>query len=347
MLVKKTVSPICAGNEWSYFDKSTYEGNLVNGKCHGKGVYTYPNGDRYEGAFVDGKKTGIGTMYFANGNRYEGEFKDGRFHGKGTFFYVNGNRLEGSCVEGNWQGRALLFRNDGSIEEQIYENNVMVSQKPLEERSPSRLYQFRTVQGIRFDNGNFYAGEMEGQTPMGYGFLLQSNGDCFVGQFQNGSIRGFGLYLGVKSQCVYAGQFDGLTLDGYGVELRPDRTAAFGRFDNGIACDVIGSVEMPDYAFVSEYLTYNLQLTPCVGRTVFGPMLNNFLHYAGVVCFDSDVRIVGQYANGWETGFGVYTYSDGSFYIGTFANGAFHGCGMMVKNGSCKFGKWENNLFIG
>ena len=102
-----------------------------------------------------------------------------------------------------------------------------------------------------------------------------------------------------------------------------------------------------DYPFAPVNLNYNIQLTPCVGRTVFGPMLNNSLHYAGVVCFDSDVRIVGQYANGWETGFGVYTYPDGSFYVGTFANGAFHGCGMMVKNGSCKFGKWENNLFIG
>jgi hypothetical protein len=33
---------------------------------------------------VDGKFHGKGTFTFTNGNKYEGDFVDGKFHGKGT-----------------------------------------------------------------------------------------------------------------------------------------------------------------------------------------------------------------------------------------------------------------------
>ena len=45
-------------NNWKNND--IYEGELKNGKRHGKGKYTYKDGDIYEGEFKDDKKDGYG-----------------------------------------------------------------------------------------------------------------------------------------------------------------------------------------------------------------------------------------------------------------------------------------------
>ena len=39
-----------------------YQGDFVDGKSTGKGIYTWANGDKYEGDFVDGKSTGKGII---------------------------------------------------------------------------------------------------------------------------------------------------------------------------------------------------------------------------------------------------------------------------------------------
>jgi hypothetical protein len=49
-----------------------YEGDVVNGKGHGTGKYTYPNGMVYEGDFVHGEYQGKGMLSRArNGCVYE------------------------------------------------------------------------------------------------------------------------------------------------------------------------------------------------------------------------------------------------------------------------------------
>lgn len=44
--------------EISFADGSTYIGGVVNGKMHGSGTYTWPNGDQYVGEFTDNRATG-------------------------------------------------------------------------------------------------------------------------------------------------------------------------------------------------------------------------------------------------------------------------------------------------
>ena len=59
-----------------------YEGDLVAGKAHGRGVYTLANGNRYDGEFKDDKMNGRGVKTFANGSpKQAGQWKDGNFLG--------------------------------------------------------------------------------------------------------------------------------------------------------------------------------------------------------------------------------------------------------------------------
>ncbi len=53
------------------YDNGRYEGELKNGKLHGKGTYYYNSGNKYTGDWVDDQITGQGIFTWANGERYE------------------------------------------------------------------------------------------------------------------------------------------------------------------------------------------------------------------------------------------------------------------------------------
>ncbi|WP_019680043.1 hypothetical protein, partial [Ruminococcus flavefaciens] len=66
------------------FDNGTYIGEVdFNGKIHGKGVFTYTNGNKYEGSFKEGVKHGRGVFTWADGNVYEGEYENDMRNGIG------------------------------------------------------------------------------------------------------------------------------------------------------------------------------------------------------------------------------------------------------------------------
>ena len=55
----------------------------------------------YQGEFVDGKSTGKGIYTWANGDKYEGDLVDAVFHGKGTLTLNNGTKIKGKWINGN------------------------------------------------------------------------------------------------------------------------------------------------------------------------------------------------------------------------------------------------------
>ena len=50
-------------------------GEFLNDKRNGRGVYTVANGDQYDGEFRDGKYNGRFVVTYANGDRYDGIFR--------------------------------------------------------------------------------------------------------------------------------------------------------------------------------------------------------------------------------------------------------------------------------
>jgi hypothetical protein len=58
--------------------KYQYEGSWDNDHPHGFGVYRYfESGDRYEGNFIEGKRHGLGIFLWGNGDKYTGNFENG------------------------------------------------------------------------------------------------------------------------------------------------------------------------------------------------------------------------------------------------------------------------------
>ena len=56
------------------------------------GDFMLRGGVRYEGDLVDNKMTGRGIYSWANGRMYEGDFIDGKRHGRGIFTFANKDR---------------------------------------------------------------------------------------------------------------------------------------------------------------------------------------------------------------------------------------------------------------
>ncbi len=54
----------------------------MNGKRHGKGIFTYVDGSNYEGDYKHDFKNGKGIYTKSNGIKYEGDSKDDKLDTK-------------------------------------------------------------------------------------------------------------------------------------------------------------------------------------------------------------------------------------------------------------------------
>jgi hypothetical protein len=83
---------------------SKYSGELLNGRPHGKGTYTFVNGNIYEGDFINGQFHGDGKMIFPGYGTFKSKYENGRAQG-GQFYFEDGLEYEPQswpyCVEGD------------------------------------------------------------------------------------------------------------------------------------------------------------------------------------------------------------------------------------------------------
>jgi len=89
-------------------DGARYEGMSLNGKFHGRGIYTYPNGDSYAGEFQFGKIEGQGQFNFKNGNKYIGAVHENQMHGQGKMTFATGGHYIGQFANNHFHGEGTL-----------------------------------------------------------------------------------------------------------------------------------------------------------------------------------------------------------------------------------------------
>jgi TonB family protein len=81
-----------------------YVGELLEGRMHGHGTYTYANGDNYVGSHRFGKSSGIGVFIYSDGRRYVGQFKEDKRNGDGIEYSSSGAVVH----QGVWQNDKLV-----------------------------------------------------------------------------------------------------------------------------------------------------------------------------------------------------------------------------------------------
>ena len=94
----------------------SYLGQFKNGKAHGQGKTSWPNGGLHTGSYKKGNADGLGTIIWSNGSQYIGHFLDNKRHGQGKYTYLDGRTREGTFVDGRFQ-RGVERTPSGSIRE--------------------------------------------------------------------------------------------------------------------------------------------------------------------------------------------------------------------------------------
>ncbi|CAI2378828.1 unnamed protein product [Moneuplotes crassus] len=77
-----------------------YVGQWLNGLMHGKGLYTWKNGNTYKGEYKNNQRNGYGVYKWTTGDRYEGYWEDDNMNGLGTVYYADCSSWHGIWKDG-------------------------------------------------------------------------------------------------------------------------------------------------------------------------------------------------------------------------------------------------------
>ena len=101
-----------------------YDGDWLNDQRHGKGVYTWGQGqwqgDEYEGDWISGERTGWGKYTSKNGNILEGYFENGIFKGNNSSSQnitttSNSNNQTVNSDQNIWKEEAIKALNNRKV----------------------------------------------------------------------------------------------------------------------------------------------------------------------------------------------------------------------------------------
>ena len=193
----------------TYPNGSVYEGNFMSGKPWGRGKATSSNGDSYEGGWKDGKRHNAGEVHYADGSCFVGTFKDGKKHGRGVLTLEN---LD--SVEGHWEAGELVeavIRSSSYIYEGEVKNfkphgrgkAIFIMQGTKENAetksivdTPLTMKWSEAVKSLADDSG--------------------TQGDTYFGSWRNGLFHGHGVYHFCENDSYYEGGFEDNLLHGKG-----------------------------------------------------------------------------------------------------------------------------------
>ena len=132
----------CHGQGKYYRPDNTleYEGGWQNDAYHGTGTWWEFEGDyagyRYEGDFVEGQCHGQGKYYRPGCTlEYEGGWQQDNYHGHGRSYFPDGTTIkyEGDWQESVWHGQGTLYNPDGSIRHR----GRFADGEPIDDTTPS------------------------------------------------------------------------------------------------------------------------------------------------------------------------------------------------------------------
>ncbi len=103
-----------------------YQGDLVGGRPHGRGVEKFASGDMYEGEWHDGSTQGQGKYTNADGSYHVGMWHQNRMHGQGQHGYPNGDTFTGIWKRGMKHGPIQYTFSNGETLVGAYDYNTPV-----------------------------------------------------------------------------------------------------------------------------------------------------------------------------------------------------------------------------
>ncbi len=270
------------------YDNGTYEGTILNGAPHGKGKYTWKNGEVYEGELAFSKRNGRGKNTYVSGNVYDGDWVDNKRHGKCIYTFTSGSIYEGDFTDDKQTGRGLMLYSNG----EVYEGDWLDGK-----RSGSGTYTSK--------NGLVYYGNWINDKRNGKGKITYANKDTYEGDWVNDVRHGKGKY-------TYA---NGDVYDGDWVNEEPRGKGKF-TFANGEVYEGDWEGGKRNGKGKNAYLS---------GNVYVGDWVDNKRHGNGKFIWTNGNVYEGEWVNDVRHGKGTFTYANGQIKKGYWQNDTFIG----------------------
>jgi len=133
---------------------------------HGRGHFTFPNGESYYGEWKSSKFDGFGVCMWADGRKYQGMFREGKRSGFGIFTWPSGCRYEGEWLEDKRHGNGRDTWPDSSSFIGEYKQD-----------------KFDGWGVFRWEDGGLYEGYWKEDHRHGFGTHKWKDGRIFQGEF--------------------------------------------------------------------------------------------------------------------------------------------------------------------
>lgn len=305
----------------------------------GNTTKTYPNGDIYTGDFKDYKRHGWGKLVSEkSGYTYEGQWENDMQHGYGKKVYKSGTIYEGEFYKNTKQGYGKETHEFGVYEGEFkngYINGMGEFHYNDANNGDTRYYKgmmkFTCAHGLgtmHYTNGDIYVGNFDDCRRSGNGKMTYANGIVYEGEWKDHKQHGKGLVT-YTDGSIYKGEFSNGNRHGKGKEIWADKRTYEGNFENGSRSG-LGVFTWPD------------------GGVYSGNFIGGLRSGKGEMTYASGSVYVGEWRLDKRNGKGIITYAGGSVYEGEFEDNIRTGKGKMTfANGDVYDGQWQDDNFVG
>ena len=197
--------------------------------------------------------------------------------------------------------------------------------------------------GILIDSlGNKYIGEWKNDLFNGKGILLSVNGDFYYGDFISGKIEGSGIYISSQNKYTYTGEFVKNKFDGKGKinyeenDIYDIYTSYEGNFSEGYMHGEGNLIFSDDSNYEGNFdkncFEGNGIFYFANGRKYNGNWKKNNMDGIGEFIWEDGTKYKGQYKNNIKEGNGVYSFG-ANLYDGLWVDNLPHGKGILLNEG--------------
>ena len=176
------------------FADGTYEGDVVAGQPHGKGVRRWTSGEDkgrvYMGDFKNGLREGRGKNS-REGCVYEGEWKNDCFDGRGRYFYASGAFYEGDFRGDKMEGIGKFTWPNGNIYDGGWKNDKQEGRGKM-----------------TWADGRAYDGEWKEDKAEGRGTYTFASGSVYDGEWINDKREGNGMLRNALGKVIQQGRWE-------------------------------------------------------------------------------------------------------------------------------------------
>ena len=112
----------------------SWSGSCEAGIAGGEGVLQWFENDkpteRYEGSMLDGKPHGLGSVTLPDGEKHEAKSVGGVFQGQGKVSWLDGVYCKVMYVNGEIDGQAFCYHPNGDVTAHLFQSGQQVRRDP-------------------------------------------------------------------------------------------------------------------------------------------------------------------------------------------------------------------------